>query len=581
MSLINPLFRRISGNSRSHRIRRRARFSTLATRATQVEVLENRLLLTAVTVTTTADSGPGSLRAAIAAASAGDTINFANQLKGQTITLTSGQISITRSLDIEGPGANKLIVSGNNATRVFDIGSSANVTIAGLTIANGSATSATNPSQQGGGGVLNEVGSIVHLNNDTFSNNTALVVGGALWNQSGPTASGTAIVSGSTFTGNRAIGSAAGTTNPFMLFEGFGPGNGTAEGGAIDNDGSLTVADSTFKNNQALGVPGNDGVNASAHGGAIGADGSLTVSDSTFTANQALGATVPGNFVSSQGLGGGVIVFGNGTITGSTFTGNQAIGGAGGVSPTKFAFVGAGGGLLALGPATLTVSDSSFDHNQAIGGAGGAGGGGDVGIGGGLAVHGPGAHLTLSDSSLSHNDAIGGAGGTGAAGGEGIGGGLSVDRLSTATITDIELTSNQAIGGDGGVGANGGNGWGGGIAVGGRTLYAGPDDDSVTLSGSTISHNQATGGNGGVGGTGGNGSGGGVFIGASQGTFTPRLTVLASTITKNQANGGGEDDGAFGLGVGGGVYNLGTFTFDVFTDISKNHASTSNDDIFP
>jgi hypothetical protein len=33
--------------------------------------------------------------------------------------------------------------------------------------------------------------------------------------------------------------------------------------------------------------------------------------------------------------------------------------------------------------------------------------------------------------------------------------------------------------------------------------------------------------------------------------------------------------------VGGGVYNLGTFTFDVFTDITGNHASTSNDDIFP
>jgi hypothetical protein len=36
-----------------------------------------------------------------------------------------------------------------------------------------------------------------------------------------------------------------------------------------------------------------------------------------------------------------------------------------------------------------------------------------------------------------------------------------------------------------------------------------------------------------------------------------------------------------GLGVGGGVYNLGTFTFDVFTVIKKNHASTSYDDIFP
>ena len=37
-----------------------------------------------------ADSGAGSLRATIAAADNGDTINFASSLSGQTITLTSG-----------------------------------------------------------------------------------------------------------------------------------------------------------------------------------------------------------------------------------------------------------------------------------------------------------------------------------------------------------------------------------------------------------------------------------------------------------------------------------------------------------
>lgn len=39
--------------------------------------------------------------------------------------------------------------------------------------------------------------------------------------------------------------------------------------------------------------------------------------------------------------------------------------------------------------------------------------------------------------------------------------------------------------------------------------------------------------------------------------------------------------GSGGLGIGGGVYNLGVFTFDLFTVINENHASTSNDDIFP
>jgi hypothetical protein len=549
----------------------------------QLEALEARTVPSTLTVTSALDDGSsGTLRSAVTAAASGDTIQFSNQLQGHTIVLTGGQLVITKNLDIEGPGANKLIVSGNNAGRVFDIGNSATVTIAGLTIANGSATSTTDPSQQGGGGVLNEVGATVHLNNDVFSNNKALVVGGALWNQAGPAGSGTATVSGSTFMGNQAIGSVAGTTNPFMEFEGFGPGNGTAEGGAIDTDGSLTVADSTFKNNEAVGVPGSDNTNASGHGGAIGADGSLTVTNSTFIGNQALGASVPSDFASSQAEGGGVVVFGSAMISGSTFTANEAIGGAGGVSPSRFAFVGGGGGVLALSGATLTVSGCTFDHNQAIGGAGGADGAGSLGIGGGLAAHDH-VSLTLSDSSFSHNAAVGGAGGSGAAGGEGIGGGLSVDRSSTATITDIAVTFNQAAGGDGGAGANGGNGWGGGIAVGGRTIYTGgPDGSSVTLIGSTIANNLAVGGNGGLGGNGGNGSGGGVFVGATIGTITPSLAVSASTITNNHASGGaGKGGGAFGLGVGGGVYNLGTFTFDVLTDITGNHASASNDDIFP
>src|SRR5215471_1360624 len=235
----------------------------------ELEILEARTVPSTLTVTNALDDGSaGTLRSTIAAAPSGATIDFSNQLRGHTIVLTGGQLVINKNLDIEGPGANKLIVSGNNASRVFDIGNSATVTIAGLTIANGSATSTTDPSQQGGGGVLNEVGATVHLNNDVFSNNKALVVGGALWNQAGPTSSGTATVSGSTFIGNEALGSVNGTTNPFMVFEGFGPGNGTAEGGAIDNDGSLTIADSTFTNNQAVGVVGNDNVNSSGHGGA-------------------------------------------------------------------------------------------------------------------------------------------------------------------------------------------------------------------------------------------------------------------------------------------------------------------------
>src|SRR3954471_14169170 len=68
------------------------------------EGLEDRTVLSTLTVTNNLDSGAGSLRAAIKAAASGDTIVFAPSLVGQTIALTSGELAISKSLDIEGPG---------------------------------------------------------------------------------------------------------------------------------------------------------------------------------------------------------------------------------------------------------------------------------------------------------------------------------------------------------------------------------------------------------------------------------------------------------------------------------------------
>jgi hypothetical protein len=70
-----------------------------------------------LTVTNTNDSGPGSLRAAIAGAFTGDTINFSLALPA-TITLTSGELLINQDLTISGPGASTLVISGNNSSQL-------------------------------------------------------------------------------------------------------------------------------------------------------------------------------------------------------------------------------------------------------------------------------------------------------------------------------------------------------------------------------------------------------------------------------------------------------------------------------
>jgi hypothetical protein len=276
----------------------------------RLEALECRTLPTVLMVTSPADDGQGTLRAAIADAQSGDQIVFDQSLQGQTITLTSGELAISKDLDIEGLGADQLAISGNHASRVFDISGGVAVTIAGLTITDGMVVGA--PGQ--GGGILNN-GSDLTVANDILSNNEAV-----------------------------------GTTGQ------------TGRGGAIANvlHATLTVTDSLFRQNQALGGDGG----GPGNGGAIVVNASTaTITDSTFANNQALGG--PGG--GSPG-GGGIVFSGStGTVTGSMFVNNQALGGLGGGSPL-------GGGIAFTNTSTCTISSSTFIANQAVGGDGGNGG---------------------------------------------------------------------------------------------------------------------------------------------------------------------------------------------------------------
>src|SRR5947199_873840 len=132
-----------------------------------------------IAVTSTTDDGPGSLRNALVLASNGDTINIT--AKG-TITVTSGELVIAKSVAIRGPGADKLSVSGNTTSRVFHVTPNTIVTISDLTITKGSAaTNAGNFPASAGGGIYSDHAKLT-VSNCVLSGNSARFGGGIFYN---------------------------------------------------------------------------------------------------------------------------------------------------------------------------------------------------------------------------------------------------------------------------------------------------------------------------------------------------------------------------------------------------------------
>ena len=163
MTILDRRFSSYGASTRRPGRARRRRF------APAVDCLEGRALLSTLVVTNNQDSGRGSLRQAIQNAHAGDTVTFAPNLRGQVITLTSGELDISQSLDIDGPGAQKLAVSGDDSSRVFEIGPGATVSISGLTMTDGLAVQ--------GGGIFNS-GALTLKNCNVAANRAVAPVGG-------------------------------------------------------------------------------------------------------------------------------------------------------------------------------------------------------------------------------------------------------------------------------------------------------------------------------------------------------------------------------------------------------------------
>ena len=315
----------------------------------------------ACVVTNNADSGAGSLREQIANSSC-STITFDPDLAGFT-SLLSTELAIGHNVTVDASAlASHFILSGAGSTRVLHVNSGVTVTWDGVDIKNGYAEDGANIYNQGtltlkntlvsnggyylsgwtGGGIYNDTGATLDLQNSRVSGNISYYGGGGIYNL------GTLTVSGSIISDNSSVGSG---------------------GGISSEGGSVTVTDSTLQNNSAAGNGG--GINVM--------NGSLTVTHVTFSNDRATNSFGGGiNYSSTSDLiltdstfdsnkannGGGIaLLSGNATVKHSTFSGNYAWN--------------YGGGIVNGNPSTgssntLKISNSTFTGNTANNYSGGA-----------------------------------------------------------------------------------------------------------------------------------------------------------------------------------------------------------------
>ena len=276
---------------------------------------------TTITVTNGNDSGPGSLRQALAQANDGDTINFDPSLS--IVTLTTAELVIAKSITISASPQMVTVQRAPQAPqfRIFHVIPGHSVEINGLTISGGHIT------DDNGGGILND-NSTLTMAHCTVNGNA--IVSGEFANSGGGIHnSGTMTLNQVIINNNNASFSGGGiippsgggisNTGTLIIIAGTVQGNmGFLSAGGIynSNTGVMTITGSTISDNRT-GFPGHYG----GSGGGIVNYGTMTIQDSTISGNTAPG----GDF---EGYGGG-IYGNNNTITNSTISGNSACAGAG------------------------------------------------------------------------------------------------------------------------------------------------------------------------------------------------------------------------------------------------------------
>jgi hypothetical protein len=319
-----------------------------------------------IQVTNHDDSGPGSLRDAIAGAASGDTIAFTLPTP-DTITLTSGELLVRKNLTIAGPGEDSLTITRSSASNtphfpVFHVptGNFA-VYLSGLTLTNGNNDGVTASGR--GGGLNNESSRTVTVSACRFIGNQAYYSGGGIYNE-GP---GTLTITDCTITANSTIsGDGGGLYGDSTLGGGtvsvlrcdISANTANYNGGGIANYGTMMITESTASDNLALESGGS--------GGGVSTSGTMVIERCTISDNTSMqgggggiasgGAypltldsdTVVGNWAFSDG--GGISNDGVTVITNCTISGNTA------VQTFPGPLVTGGGGIINVADAFATVT---------------------------------------------------------------------------------------------------------------------------------------------------------------------------------------------------------------------------------
>jgi len=552
------------------------------------------------------DGGAGTLRSQIASASEGSIVLIAPGVTN--IVLTSGEITIDKSLTVTGNGLINTTINANGASRIFNI-TDGNVIINDFTLTNGLADN---------GGAIMIAGADVTINACTISNSTANGAsgsGGAIYVGAGADVT----VLNSTISGNTAnragggIEAIAGTsttlTNVNLVSNNAGvapavaaPGNGgglhitgagnadinggtvnlntaAAEGGGLWNGaGTMNIDGTTINGNIASGVAADNG------GGGIYNlnNGTLNIDNATITDNAANG---------TAGSGGGILNDVGATLTVSATeisdnTSNRAGGGiennAGTITlnevmlnnNTTFTSPGNGGGLHITGAGTANINDGTVNGNNAgaeggglwngtgtmtivgttISGNAASGAGADQG-GGGIYNLNAGT-LVITDATISNNTANGTLG---------SGGGILNDVGSQLSVTNSVISGNTAIRAGGGIEDNSGT-------------------STILLTNVNLDNNSATGPPGNGGGLHITGAGSVIFEGGTANGNTAALeggglwngsgtmTINNVEIDMNIAQGVAADDGGGGIHNTSGTVNL---TNSIVTNNKANGTSGS------